>query len=41
MTKTEKKPKTCPACKSPYYEKELSEYWRNVREKNKLKNKGQ
>jgi hypothetical protein len=33
-TRTEKKPKTCPGCKSPYYEKPLSNYWRKVREKN-------
>lgn len=36
MPKTEnRKPKTCPGCKSPYWEKPISAYWESVRAKNK------
>lgn len=28
------KPKTCPKCKSPYWQKPLTKYWKSVREKN-------
>lgn len=28
-----KKPKTCPKCKSPYWQKPLTPYWKSVREK--------
>ncbi len=31
------KPKTCSGCKSPYWTKELTPYWKSVREKNKKK----
>ncbi|MCP4763211.1 MAG: hypothetical protein GY870_15670 [archaeon] len=36
-SKYDRKPKTCAYCKSPYYEKPLTDYWAKIREKNKLK----
>jgi len=35
IRKFEKDPKTCPACRSPFYKKPLTPYWKAVREKNK------
>ena len=39
-TKYDRKPKNCTNCKSPYFEKPLTEYWKKVIEKNKLKKEG-
>jgi len=36
--KGEQPPKTCASCQSPFWQKELTPYWRAVRLKNK-KNK--
>jgi predicted Zn-ribbon and HTH transcriptional regulator len=33
--KFDAKPKTCPDCKSRYWEKPLDPYWKAVREQNK------
>ena len=40
MAKFDKKPKVCSRCKSIYWEKELTNYWKEVRRKNKV-NKGE
>lgn len=37
VSKTDKMPKTCSSCKTPYWQKPISEYWKQVRKKNKLK----
>jgi len=34
LRKGDKIPLTCPGCKSPYWEKELTLYWKEVRRKN-------
>ena len=37
--KFDRKPQTCPKCRSPYWEKPLTEYWKNIRnEKDKKEN---
>jgi len=33
ITKFDRKPKTCAKCKSPYWQKEMSEYWRKTKER--------
>jgi len=35
ISKFDRKPKTCTKCKSPFWEKELTPYWKAIREKNK------
>jgi len=37
IARGENKPKHCPGCKSPYWEKEMTPYWKAVREKNKAR----
>jgi hypothetical protein len=37
MRRGEANPKTCPGCNSPFWEKELTPYWKHIREKNKQK----
>jgi len=32
-----KLPKTCPECRSKFWQKPLTDYWRKVREDNKAK----
>lgn len=41
MTRTEVKPQSCPKCRSKYWEKELTPYWKMIREKNKGNKNGQ
>ncbi len=37
VKKFEENPKTCPSCKSPYWDKPMSHYWKTRRELNKRK----
>jgi hypothetical protein len=37
IRKFDKDPKVCPSCKSIYWNKPMSNYWKTVREMNKRK----
>jgi hypothetical protein len=37
VKKFDSDPKTCPWCRSPYWKKPLTPYWKSVREANKEK----
>lgn len=32
VQKFEKKPKTCPSCKSPFWDKKPSKYWQTMKD---------